>query len=258
MLSSIQILAILAATASAHIVISDPKPFEGSINSPIGDSNPFPCQGKTSGPSNSMELGSSPNLAFMGSTVHAGGSCQISLTYDTAPSASSAWKVLTSFEGGCPARGQTGNLTPESATLAVPDQYNFTVPSDIPAGKATLAWTWMNKSGGVREFYMNCAAVELTGTGGDQANFEKLPNMAVANVPSVNSCTTTEGNDYTFENPGSDVRKEGDGPFSPLNGSGCEVGGSSGTSPAGGAATSAAAAARAVRRGTNGKVAREF
>ncbi|KAK7714295.1 hypothetical protein SLS64_004395 [Diaporthe eres] len=260
MLSSIQILAILAATASAHIVITDPAPFDGMINSPIGADNPFPCQGKTSGTKTTpMELGSSPNLAFMGSTVHAGGSCQISLTYDAAPSKDSAWKVITSYEGGCPARGQTGNLTPESATLPVPDKYNFTVPADIPAGKATLAWTWMNKSGGVREFYMNCAAVELTGTGGDEAAFSALPDMAVANVPDVNSCTTTEGSDYTFENPGPVVFREGDGPFAPLTGSNCVAGGSSGTSPAGGASTSAAAAAApAVRRGSNGKVARNF
>ncbi|KAL1878683.1 hypothetical protein Daus18300_001958 [Diaporthe australafricana] len=262
MLSSIQIIAILAATASAHIVISDPKPFAGSINSPIGDTNPFPCQGKTTGETNTMELGSSPNLAFMGSTVHAGGSCQISLTYDTAPSATSSWKVITSYEGGCPARGQTGNLEPADANLAVPDKYNFTVPADIPSGKATLAWTWMNKSGGVREFYMNCAAVELTGTGGDQAAFDALPNMAVANVPAVNSCTTPENSDYTFENPGSVVFKEGDGPFAPLTGSGCEVGGSSGgasaATGAGAATSSAAAAPAAVRRNSNGRIARSF
>ncbi|KAG6363119.1 hypothetical protein INS49_008214 [Diaporthe citri] len=259
MLSSIQILAILAAAASAHIVITDPEPFAETINSPIGADNPFPCQGRSSsGTAKPLELGSSPNLAFMGSTVHAGGSCQVSLTYDEAPTKESAWKVITSYEGGCPARGQTGNLTPESATLPVPDKYNFTVPADIPAGKATLAWTWMNKSGGVREFYMNCAAVELTGTGGDEAAFNALPDMAVANVPDVNSCTTTEGSDYTFENPGSVVFREGDGPFAPLTGSNCVAGGSSGTSPAGGASSSAAAAAPAVRRGSNGKVARTF
>lgn len=258
MLSSIQILAILAATASAHIIMTDPEPFGDMINSPIGDGNPFPCQGKTSGTVNPMELGSSPNLAFQGSTVHAGGSCQISLTYDEVPSENSAWKVITSYEGGCPARGQTGNLTPESAELPVPDKYNFTVPADIPAGKATLAWTWMNKSGGVREFYMNCASVELTGSGGNEAAFQALPDMAVANVPTVNSCTTTEGSDYTFENPGPVVFREGDGPFAPLTGSNCVAGGSSGTSPAAGGAASSAAAAPAVRRGSNGKVARNF
>lgn len=269
MLSKIQILAILAATASAHITITTPAPFPESINSPIGDGNPFPCQGKTPGGSNPpMELGSTQDLAFMGSTVHAGGSCQISLTYDEAPTKESAWKVITSYEGGCPARGQTGNLTPESATLPVPDKYNFTVPADIPAGKATLAWTWMNKSGGVREFYMNCASVELSGSGGDEAAFNALPDMAVANVPDVNSCTTTEGSDYTFENPGPVVFREGDGPFAPLTGSNCVAGGSSGTAPAGGAssgtasaaggAASAAPAARAVRRASNGRVVRNF
>lgn len=257
MLSSIQILSILAAVASAHIVITKPEPFGGMINSPIGQGNEFPCQGKTTGTVNTMELGSNQPLAFMGSTVHAGGSCQISLTYDEAPTKQSSWKVITSYEGGCPARGQTGNLTPESATLPVPDQYNFTVPADIPAGKATLAWTWMNKSGGVREFYMNCAAVELTGSGGDEAAFSALPDMAVANVPEVNSCTTTEGSDYTFENPGPEVFREGDGPFAPLTGSNCVAGGSSGTAPAAGSSSSAAAAP-AVRRGSNGKVARKF
>lgn len=257
MLSSIQILAILAATASAHILMTDPEPFTGSINSPVDGANlAFPCQGQTSGTVTPMELGSTPNLAFKGSTVHAGGSCQISLTYDEAPSASSSWKVITSYEGGCPARGQTGNLTPEDAELPVPDQYNFTVPADIPAGKATLAWTWFNKSGGVREFYMNCAAVELTGTGGDEAAFSALPDMAVANVPSVNSCTSGEGDDITYENAGDVVFRDGPGPFAPLTGSNCVAGGSSGTSPAGGTASGAAAAA--VRRSSNGKIARAF
>lgn len=268
MLCTIQILTILAATASAHIVITKPEPFPESINSPIGADNPFPCQGKSGGTVNPMELGSTQDLAFMGSTVHAGGSCQISLTYDEAPTKESAFKVITSYEGGCPARGQTGNLTPQDASLPVPDKYNFTVPADIPAGKATLAWTWMNKSGGVREFYMNCAAVELSGSGGDEAAFNALPDMAVANVPDVNSCTTTEGSDYTFENPGPVVFRDGPGPFVPLTGSNCVAGGSSGTAPAGGAssgtasaaggAASAAPAARAVRRGSNGRVVRNF
>lgn len=257
MLSSIQILAILAACANAHIVITTPQPFTGSINSPIG-AGQFPCQQKTEGPLNSLELGSTQDLAFMGSTVHAGGSCQISLTYDSPPTADSAWKVITSFEGGCPARGQTGNLTPESATLEVPDKYNYTVPADIPSGKATLAWTWLNKSGGVREFYMNCANVELTGTGGEASAFESLPDMVVANVPDVNSCTTTEGSDYTYENPGATVFREGDGPFAPVTGSNCVAGGTSGTAPAAGGAAASAAAAPAVRRASNGKVARTF
>lgn len=252
MLSSIQILAILAATASAHIVITSPEPFTGSINSPIGADNPFPCQGKTSGTTTPMELGSDPDLAFMGSTVHAGGSCQVSLSYDMA-----TWKVITSYEGGCPARGQTGNLTPSDASLPVPDKYNFTVPANVPGGKATVAWTWFNKSGGVREFYMNCAAVELSGSGGDKSAYDSLPDMAVANVPQVNSCTSPENSDVTFENPGSVVYKDGPGPFAPLIGSNCVASGSSGTSPAAGAATSGAAAA-AVRRGSNGKVARDF
>lgn len=62
-----------------------------------------------------MPLGSTQQLAFIGSAVHGGGSCQVSITYDQNPTASSTFKVIHSIEGGCPAKNETGNFPANTA-----------------------------------------------------------------------------------------------------------------------------------------------
>ncbi|KAK3491429.1 hypothetical protein B0T13DRAFT_478909 [Neurospora crassa] len=199
-----------AVLSSAHMLMNTPKPFSspGLHNGPLKDTGAdFPCQASAgtvfSGTPSPMALGSKQSLAFTGSAVHGGGSCQISITYDTSPTKDSVWKVIHSIEGGCPAKNTPGNL-PENAALADPFDYQFPIPGDIPTGNATIAWTWLNKIGN-REFYMNCAPVTLTGNGGDKSNWESLPNMLVANIPSISKCKTKEGRDYKFPNPGKSV-----------------------------------------------------
>lgn len=151
------LLAAFAASANAHMFLATPVRFStpAATNGPILAAN-FPCQstgGSYAGETTSMALGSDQPLAFEGQSVHGGGSCQVSITYDTAPDASSTWKVIKSIEGGCPARNTAGNLGSDtSATAPDPFTYNFTIPDDIPTGKATLAWTWLNNVGN-REFY---------------------------------------------------------------------------------------------------------
>lgn len=237
-----------AAVSSAHIVLSSPKPFAGTISSPLDASGSnFPCQmASHSGDAATMSLGSSQELAFIGSAVHGGGSCQVSITYDTNPTKDSVWKVIHSIEGGCPAQGAAGNLG-NDATQPVPFTYNYTLPSDIPSGSATIGWTWLNRIGN-REFYMNCAAVSLTGSGGSQSNYDALPDMVVANIPSISSCSTEglEGSDYLYPNPGNSVEKH---PFAAndlvaLNGD-CGASGSSGSSGSNGSSGSAPPASAA-------------
>ncbi|KAK3378248.1 hypothetical protein B0H63DRAFT_242058 [Podospora didyma] len=228
----------LATLASAHIKMNTPKPFSSPqvSSSPIDRSGSnFPCQSadgvySSAGVSNVMPLGSKQPLLFTGSAVHGGGSCQVSITYDTAPTKNSVWKVIHSIEGGCPAKNTPGNL-PDNAEGATPFEYSFPIPSDIPTGNATIAWTWLNRIGN-REFYMNCAPVTLTGTSGDQKNFEGLPNMVVANIPSISSCNTDKLDDfdYKYPNPGNSVENFSSFEMKPLNGD-C------GAAPAGGAGT---------------------
>lgn len=247
----------LAAVANAHMFLASPVRFTSpeATNGPIDSSN-FPCQATSgttySGTTTDMALGSDQPLTFEGQSVHGGGSCQVSITYDESPTASSTWKVITSIEGGCVARDTEGNLGSDtSATAADPYTYNFTIPDNIPTGKAVLAWTWFNKVGN-REMYMQCASIDLTGSSGDQSNYDALPDMFTANID--NGCTTQSDTDVQFPNPGDVVQKlngatDAFAPPLPTSGTACGASGSSAAtttaaaSGGGGAATTSAPAA---------------
>ncbi|KAF6808398.1 hypothetical protein CSOJ01_07537 [Colletotrichum sojae] len=203
----------LATLASAHMKMSSPMPYGASDldNSPLkDDGSDFPCKQRTNvyaveGASNVFAQGAGGQLAFIGSAVHGGGSCQVSITYDAKPDKNSVWKVIKSIEGGCPAKNAAGNLG-DNANQANQDTYDFTIPDDMPAGNGTIAWTWFNKVGN-REMYMNCGPVTITGSAGSQTAYESLPDMFTANI---GGCQTREGTDVQFPNPGNAVDKFGD------------------------------------------------
>ncbi|KAF5523889.1 hypothetical protein CGCA056_v004566 [Colletotrichum aenigma] len=198
----------LATIASAHMKMSSPVPYGASSlnNSPLDASgSDFPCKQRTGvydaeGASNVYAQGAGGNLAFIGSAVHGGGSCQVSITYDAKPDKNSVWKVIKSIEGGCPAKNADGNLG-DNANQVNQDTYDFKIPSDMPAGNGTIAWTWFNKIGN-REMYMNCGPVTITGSAGSQSAYEALPDMYVANI---NECKIKESTNVGFPNPGKDV-----------------------------------------------------
>ncbi|KAF8460605.1 hypothetical protein BDZ91DRAFT_664199, partial [Kalaharituber pfeilii] len=155
-----------------------------------------------------FEPGSTQKIELRGSAVHGGGSCQISFTYDNPPTKNSVFRVVKSFQGACPL-GVSGNLAanPNNVLPALP----FTVPEDMPAGVAVVAWTWFNKIGN-REMYMRCAPVKIGGSNTDTSKFETLPEILKANIG--NGCTTREGADIKFPDPGNDVVGQGtEGPI---------------------------------------------
>ncbi|KAH7152200.1 chitin-binding, domain 3 [Dactylonectria estremocensis] len=203
------LLAGLASVASAHMLISNPVPYGKSSlsNSPLAaDGSDFPCKLRTGvyeaeGASNSYAQGSTQTLSFLGTAVHGGGSCQISITTDKEPTSSSVWKVIKSIEGGCPAKGQEGNIG-DDANAEDPYTYDYTIPKELAAGDYTIAWTWFNKVGN-REMYMNCAPLTVTGDGGDEGHLDTLPDMFVANIG--NGCSVAADHDVQFPNPGNDV-----------------------------------------------------
>ncbi|RYP67443.1 hypothetical protein DL770_008625 [Monosporascus sp. CRB-9-2] len=201
----------LLAVANAHMLMKNPVPFPSQDlagNGPLKeDGSDFPC--KYTGPdtyangeANVYPQGSKQKLQTIGQAVHGGGSCQISITYDTAPTKNSVWKVIHSIEGGCPARNAEGNAG-DNAYAVAPDEYEFTIPDNIPTGKGVIAWTWINRIGN-REFYMNCGAVEITGNGGDQAAYDALPDMAVINIV-AGAPEPDHAEDVKFANPGESV-----------------------------------------------------
>jgi hypothetical protein len=209
-------LAMTPLTANAHMIMAHPVPFGNPNNSPLDASgSDFPCKAVpyTVKTMNEWPVGSTQTLDFTGTAVHGGGSCQISVTTDKEPTKDSKWKVIYSIEGGCPVSAP-GNLNEQGPSLS--NSFKFTVPTELPNGVMTTAWTWFNKIGN-REMYMNCAPITVSGGSDDTAGFESLPNMAIANIGVSASCgKTTEERDYTFQNPGKYATSAGTGPFADL------------------------------------------
>lgn len=219
------IIAAFAATlftaANAHLAIQQPPPIPGSDSkSPLDPSGSnFPCQGAdlSQGTVTNMAVGSSQPLKFnIGANgenwaVHGGGSCQISITYETDPAklkSPSSWSVIHSFVGGCPTNAKL-NLDPAAMACTGSDSSNcvnqgftFSIPPEVKSGNAIMAWTWFNNVGN-REMYMNCARVSITGGSGNLAG---LPSLFTANIG--NGCATTEDFNTDFPNPGNYVTKD--------------------------------------------------
>lgn len=149
---------LLLPPALCHMEMSWPYPLRSKFNpetpesmidysmtSPLEASGSnYPCKGYQNDADKPISItytaGSTYNMSLAGTATHGGGSCQLSLSYDNGQS----FKVIKSMIGGCP-------LT---------DTYDFTIPASAPSGDALFAWTWQNKLGN-REFYMNCAAVNI-------------------------------------------------------------------------------------------------
>ncbi|EHK42112.1 hypothetical protein TRIATDRAFT_302363 [Trichoderma atroviride IMI 206040] len=213
MFSKLFAVTVLATAASAHMKITSPVPYGSSDldNSPLfANGTNFPCKLRGNvynleGASNVFAQGSTQKLAFLGSVVHGGGSCQVSVTTDAQPDKNSVWKVIKSIEGGCPAKDQVGNM-PGPASTVDPYTYEYTIPKELQSGNYTLAWTWFNKIGN-REMYMNCAPLTVTGSGGSKDFLNTLPDMHQANFAGAKDCGTDEGHDLLFPTPGNDVDK---------------------------------------------------
>jgi hypothetical protein len=184
---------LLASTVNAHVKMVTPVPYGNPDTSPLSASGSnYPCKtdnGFTINQVTNITVGKPLTLSFSGSAVHNGGSCQLSMTPGYKPDTNSAFKVFYSIEGACPGlNGQTST-------------YQFTVPNDVPNGQYSMAWTWYNNIGN-REIYMNCAPVTIAGSSGTQDTLNALPDMAIFNIPSKNSCGTKETFDVAFPNPG--------------------------------------------------------
>lgn len=245
MKNAFAIYAFLASTASAHMQMSNPYPIRSPLNPDGGDNKDysytspldasganFPCKGYQNDAFKSVatyEGGQQYGMSLEGSATHGGGSCQLSLSYDTGKS----FTVIESIEGGCP-------LT---------SNYTFTIPSDAPSGQALFAWSWFNKIGN-REMYMNCAQVTIKGSSSKRAHardlkvardgtaFSSRPPLFIANVDGPGQCTTIESQEVKFPKPGSDLLGSVTGPgytckgTADFLGDGSSTGGSSGTSAA--------------------------
>ncbi|KAF2140550.1 lytic polysaccharide monooxygenase [Aplosporella prunicola CBS 121167] len=239
-------IAMLAASpmVSAHINLMKPLPYDYEAHrqdkGPM-TANEYPCKTQTYAfdstkmEGNTFAAGEKQQAEFEGSAVHGGGSCQFSITTDKKPTKDSKFKVIGSIEGGCPEK-------PEG----------FTIPKSVPTGEVTFAWTWFARLSGGPEMYMNCAPIKVTGGASDTTEFDKLPDMLIANIAGytgtsgstgdTGSCTQVTSTDLKFPNPGSVLTTDSGADLKAPTGS-CGSSGSSddSSSSSGGAESSAAA-----------------
>jgi hypothetical protein len=236
MFSKVIAISALAASASAHVLMANPKPFgRATLNtSPLAPAD-FPCKQRNGvyaiDTMNQWNAGETQQVSFNGTAVHGGGSCQFSISTDPEPDMNSQWKVIQSVVGGCPTGQYDGNA-PEQAgepgLTPVPGSVPVTMPKDIPDGRYTFAWTWLNKVGN-REFYMNCAPIQV-GSGGASVQtasaakaLSALPDMFVINLPAT-QCSTAEKQDFVFPEPGNNVIDGKTGATgNTMTGSGCST-----------------------------------
>ncbi|CAI6335740.1 unnamed protein product [Periconia digitata] len=229
------VAALLAATAESHIIMSNPVPYSNDKidNSPITKAQ-FPCKsqnGFTVTKMNAIKVGEKQQVSFKGTAVHGGGSCQLSYTPDTEPTANSKFKVIKSIEGGCP--GVEGGTK----------TFDYTLPDVIPNGKGSFVWTWNSKMAGQPELYMNCAPIDVSGGASDDSGLDTLPDTLFANV-GVNSCKQVTNKAIKFPNPGKEVEDGGLGDAVAPEGDCGSSGGSGDSSPAPGSGASSAPASK--------------
>ncbi|KAL9084830.1 MAG: hypothetical protein Q9165_007898 [Trypethelium subeluteriae] len=240
----------LAATTQAHMIMQNPTPIASNdIKDPLESSGAnFPCHGQALAPSGGVtwSVGSTQNLSFQlgggGNTaVHAGGSCQVSVTYETDAEKvkdPANWYVIHSIEGGCPAIAK-GNLNTatECGSLGQTECVNsfpFEIPKELKNGQATMAWTWSNTLGN-REYYMDCAYVDVSG-GSDQLG--SLPNLYVGNLQDVpGSCTNAPETNVKYPQPGNYVTNPPNEEY-PMQAPNCPAGSAALKAPAGGSGNS--------------------
>ncbi|CCX34395.1 hypothetical protein FPQ18DRAFT_275336 [Pyronema domesticum] len=251
-------VAVIFPCVSAHGRLKYPTPLNAvsddvasniPYNSPLKpDGSDFPCKGlhKTADLTKGTEwkagqdtyfeiLGNGPggsdtNIGTL--AAHSGGSCQASISFDNGKT----FKLLQSFMGGCP-RGVKLN----SNYASNPDQkFHFKIPEDAKAGPALFSWTWIAVTGNRDEFYQNCAAVTITGSG--TSTLQDAPDMFLGDMSigqiKAGECRSTAGSNVEYPNPGPNPIKDTTSgiPFkAPTAGQCFAPGSTSGSPPAPGA-----------------------
>ncbi|ORX86720.1 hypothetical protein K493DRAFT_319760 [Basidiobolus meristosporus CBS 931.73] len=166
-------LMLLTPYAFGHMEMVQPPPRRSKYNptytgnpdydmiSPLNAEKwPYPCRGyEKGGVVQTVKAGSSISVKLGGVAKHDGGHCQFAISYDD-----NTFVVLKDVYDDC---------------LISSLDYSIQIPAGAPSGKATFAWAWINKIGN-REYYMNCADIDIEGTADGSVSG---PKLLVANLP---------------------------------------------------------------------------
>ena len=244
----------LISLSHAHLIMQEPVPYSKDTldNSPLINAAPgtaesnFPCKLRANAfevtQENNIKVGEPNNISWTGSASHGGGTCQLSVTLDREPSASSTFKVIASWIGGCPTSSDGNGGT---------HPFTWTMPPEVPNGKATFAWNWVSKLSGQPENYMNCAPITVSGGADNNDEFDKLEDLFRVNLPS-SDCGSQLSHDLEIPNPGKYVTTFGSTALATPTGTGCAAMGQASATGASNAGSSAAASATPSASQTSG------
>jgi len=222
-LAGVSALAALSTFTSGHLIMQQPVPYSKDTldNSPLLNAAPgssgsnFPCKLRDNAfevvQENAIQVGEQNTISWEGSASHGGGTCQLSVTLDREPTANSKFKVIASWIGGCPTSSDGNGGT---------HPFNWTMPAEVPNGKATFAWSWVSKLSGQPEYYMNCAPITVSGGASTNDEFDQLEDLFLVNLPSSN-CGSQASHDLEIPNPGKYVTTFGSTALATPTGSGC-------------------------------------
>ncbi|KAF2086376.1 lytic polysaccharide monooxygenase [Saccharata proteae CBS 121410] len=212
-LTALTLLIGALATASAHMQLLYPPPFNASNNPHLNGGTPdselvYPqgccaknntaiCRGYlsllgtpagapvatwTAGQNIIWNItGDTSITGFEGGGTHYGGSCQVGFSVDKGES----FQVAASYEGNCPHRN-----APSDGSSG--QNFEMQVPEELPEGEAVFAWSWINRE---QEFFMDCAAVTIVGKDGDAGSSSSstvaAPSYTQAPTPSASEMPAT-------------------------------------------------------------------
>lgn len=217
-------LVSIVVSVTGHARLKHPKPLAAPPETPAGnvyynwplkaDGSDFPCKGlhKKAGvdktPTETWEPGKMTRFEILGHgstggegclAAHSGGSCQASISFDDGET----WKVLHSFQGGCPRGVRLGsNMADKNQT------FPFMIPENTRAGNALFSWTWVAVTGNRNEFFQNCASIKIAGSG--TSTLDHLPDVFVGDMSipghiGAGECRSTAGVALEYHNPGEAV-----------------------------------------------------
>ncbi|ORX83507.1 hypothetical protein K493DRAFT_140519, partial [Basidiobolus meristosporus CBS 931.73] len=122
----------------------------------------YPCKGYEQGKVvQTVDAGGSIQVKLNGIATHSGGHCQFAVSYD----GGDTFAVLKTVYDDC---------------LIASLDYTVPIPSSAASSSnVVFAWAWINKVG-YREYYMNCADIEIKGS---DDGYISGPKLLVANLP---------------------------------------------------------------------------
>ncbi|KAK9693788.1 hypothetical protein K7432_013732 [Basidiobolus ranarum] len=170
-LPSAAVLLSLATLAVSHMEMIQPPPRRSKYN-PTFDETPdynmvnplgvYPCKGYGQGKVvQTVKAGDAISVKLNGIATHSGGHCQFAVSYD----GGDTFVVLSTIYNNC---------------IIDSLDYSVTIPATAGSSKdVVFAWAWINKIG-YREYYMNCADIEIKGS---DNGYITGPELLVVNLP---------------------------------------------------------------------------